>query len=178
MAGNLSIEAEGAPEFVAAMPGIGKEMRDSVKDIIDDAGKKAAAWMQWMAPRDKGDLAAAVRYEPPIFHPGGLGGGGQWESRVYVGEEEEDVARWVYQGTGIFKQVSTAPGGGYIYPVTGNVMGFEKDGQIVWTRYIKGQRPQREWVDGAMEVADFIVLEGIDHMMIESDGVGNFHVIG
>lgn len=172
MAGNFSIEVEeSGPGISVELPGIAARQVAHMRDVAEGAAKVGAAWMRWMAPKRSSDLANAVTSTDAVWHPGGLGGGGYWEAETYISEEEEDKARWVFEGTGIFKDGATDAD--RIYPSTGNILAFMHNGHMVFARSVKGQEPQTEWVTGAQEAADFYVDDRMNDSWVTTMGITN-----
>ncbi len=169
MAGNFEVDIQGDVKAVARLRGMGKP--DQMRKLVEDAAKAAASKMYVEAPVGKtGGLKRRIDWSHAFFHPGGAGGGGYWEAHAGV-TAGDPYPTHVFHGTGIY-----GPTGERIKPATGNVMvlyGLEKSREFdfsknnvvlgkprigpIYTRSIKGQRPQQHWVEAGQDTADWYV---------------------
>lgn len=142
-------------------------LKDDIKWIATEAAKVGADVMRAGAPRKSGQLAARIDWTEARFHLGGAGGGGFWEANAGVRSEPgNNYPTHVFTGTGIY-----GPYGTPVVPATGNILvlndyksrdmvsgvaGKARPGPI-YTRHVKGQRPQTEWVHDANDAAAHFV---------------------
>lgn len=80
--------------------------------------------MREVAPRDTGNLAASFRIR-------------KRSPTDYVIESDTEYAEYVLTGTGLH-----GPRRRVIRPRRARALRFEADGEIVFARYVRGQRPQ------------------------------------
>lgn len=154
MAGNFYLTMDGNIRILSKLRGV-EGMRDEIKDIVEGAAQRSAQTMQRHAPKGKtGGLYRRIGWTHARWHPGGAGGGGYWEADSGVGPGDPYPTH-VFHGTGIYGE-----SGEYIRARTGNVMvidGFKPRDMIggkashirpgpIFTKYIKGQKPQTDWV--------------------------------
>lgn len=134
---------------------VGFEVNDTLKDWVSHATEMGASYMRASAPRDQGALANAVRVEGPFYQPGGLGGGGSWVSKIDIDPFAAPHYRFVMLGTGLYRT-----DGGMQAPIVAKGNGpmiYEYVGRKWFMTSVQGQRPQREWFDRGVEIANEII---------------------
>lgn len=166
MAGNFHIEVNSASATakLKAIPGIAKEQS---RLIVTKAAMEGVKTMRMLAPvapadgyRTGGKLKSRIGMGVPTYFPGGLGGGGVYEVPFGVQRDPrypnpgEDPAVLVYRGTGLYGQYHRV-----ILPRAGNFMVFFYEGRWHFTKVVKGQKPQTDWVDLAQDRANAVVAD-------------------
>lgn len=135
-----------------------KDFKDDIIATMERAAHEAGTYMATHAPYHSGALYRSINVGPIVYRPGGAGGGGFYEIEVGVNEEMAPHARYVIEGTGIYGE---SPTNG-IFPTNRKFMAFDKMGEeTVFTRWTRGQRPQREWFEDAQELAQNIISRAI-----------------
>jgi len=145
-------EAVQADMTMRTIPGFKRQ----VVDATNDAARAAYEHAKLFAPQgESGNLRAAIEFDPAVYQPGGLGGGGEWRSTVAVDGTLAPQARWLIEGTGIYK-----PGGFPIRPRQAKAMVFFKHGEGPrFRQVVAGQERQDEWWEGALDVARRVLEE-------------------
>jgi hypothetical protein len=128
-----------------------RDFREEIKKSIEHAAHEAGAYMATHVPFHSGQLYNAINVGPVTYMPGGAGGGGRYEVLVGVDRDRAPHAEFVIEGTGLYNREN--PKNGIYSNTPGGVMAFEKFGEMVFTRYTRGQHPQREWFEDAQELA-------------------------
>jgi hypothetical protein len=159
----LSITLEGQAPLLMAFDRIDTWTHREGKTLLEALASNAEAWIRIYAPRgETGDLVRHVSRSGVYWHPGGAGGGGNWEIVAgvkpvplkYGGFRDSIYPLYAEKGT-------ASEGRGYIYPrddrmpastiatkrsrkQTGGVMTFQKQGEERKFRFrVRGQKPQR-----------------------------------
>lgn len=167
MAGNIEIKVDGTMNAEIGLRGIAGK-RDNVKKLVEQAAVAASTAMYARAPRGRTlGLSRRIDWQRAEFRPGGSGGGGTWVARAGV-TAGDPYPTHVFRGTGIY-----GPEGQPITARTGNVMvidnykqrdmDFSRNFPVlrkprpgpIFTRSIKGQKPQREWFIAGQETAEW-----------------------
>jgi hypothetical protein len=151
------VEIQGLTDFSVFFRAI-KEYRDEIQEAMREAAEAAGSYMQLHAPYASGDIYRAIFVGPLTYRPGAAGGGGYYEINVGVDEGQAPHTEHVIEGTGIYNREQPNAG---IFPSKGNVMVFQAGGEKVFTAWTKGQEPQREWFENAMELADRLIEQAI-----------------
>jgi hypothetical protein len=152
------IRSEGLTDFDIRFRAV-REFREEIVDTIERAADEAGAYMGTHVPFHTGQLFRAINVGPVEYSPGAAGGGGFYEVHVGVDESLAPHAEFVVEGTGIFNRERPTNG---IFPAQGNVMTFSKQGEgQIFTRWTRGQEPQRAWFENAMELARTIIARKI-----------------
>jgi hypothetical protein len=112
-------------------------------------------------------IARSIRKAETVFHAGGAGGGGFYEVRVGPGRDAPEHLTYVMEGTGLYGSLGTVirarMSGGHR-----GVLAIQKRGEGVRFRtFARGQRPQRQWYDDAVQVADQFVEEGLRSIRLD-----------
>lgn len=176
MAGNFSIEVSGTATVAARVRGDAERAKEASRAIATKAVKEAATTMRFLAPRSSEDnmfigydtLASRINWSRAIYKPGGAGGGGAWVAKAGVRRSPrftnplDDPAVYVYEGTGLF-----GPFHRVITSRAGNFMVFKYKGRWIITDQVKGQEPQRLWVDAAQDRANAVVAEWLGKFEVE-----------
>jgi hypothetical protein len=168
MSGNFEIVVEDHMA-VAKLRGDADRAKEWSQRVVTKASHEAAKVMRFLVPRGTSDmfigydtLESRIDSSKAIWHPGGLGGGGEWEAKAGVRRSPrypnpmEDPAAYVYEGTGLF-----GPFKRLIVPRSGNFLAFKWHGRMVFTKYVKGQEPQRTWVIAAQERANAVIASAL-----------------
>lgn len=168
MAGNFEIVVE---DHIAKakLRGSADREKEWSQKVVTDAARQGAQVMRFLVPKGTSDmfigydtLESRIDSSDAAWHPGGPGGGGTWEARAGVRRSPrhpdpmEDPAAYVYEGTGLF-----GPFRRLIVPRSGNFMAFKLNGRMVFTKFVKGQEPQRTWVIAAQERANAVVANAL-----------------
>lgn len=91
------------------------------------------------------------------YHPGGAGGGGQWEINVGTLDPPEHL-EWVVEGT---EDIFSSKGN------LGPLMAIQKMGEPVkFRRARRGQKPQTEWITDAQAATNTFISQRIERMRI------------
>lgn len=151
------VEVQGVQDFSIFFRAV-KEFRDEITEAMQRAAHEAGSYMQMHAPYESGDIYRAIFVGPMTYRPGAAGGGGYYEINVGVDEDRAPHAEFVIEGTGIYNREQPNAG---IFPSKGNVLVFEAHGEKVFTAWVRGQEPQREWFEGAMELADRLIEQAV-----------------
>ena len=149
---DFEIRTEGLDDFTLRFRAI-KEYRDEIRETLEEAAEKAGLYMTTHVPYDRGQLFSAIEVSPIRYAPGGSGGGGYYEIEVGVDESTAPHAEWVLEGTGLFNRENPTNG---IFP-DGNALRWHGQEGKIFAAWTKGQKPQREWFEGAIRLADAIV---------------------
>lgn len=165
MAGNFEITVEGDRVAVAKLRGDADRAKDWAQRTVNKAAREGARVMRFLAPKGEDSmfigydtLESRIDSSPAKWHPGGPGGGGNWEARAGVRRSPrypnplEDPATYIYEGTGLF-----GPFKRLIVPRAGNFLAFMWKGRMHFTKFVKGQEPQRLWVSAAQDRANAVV---------------------
>ena len=153
-----SIESEGIADFSVRFRAI-RDFREDILDTMQRAAEEAGSYMGTHVPYHSGGLYRAINVGSVQYRPGGAGGGGSYEVHVGVDESMAPYAEFVIEGTGIFNRENPTNG---IYPANGNVMAFQKNGEgTIFTRWTRGQEPQRAWFEDAQALAQGIIARAI-----------------
>lgn len=154
------LESEGLSDFRLRFRAVA-DFREKIIDAMEFAADAAGQYMGTHVPYHSGSIYRAINVGPVRYMPGGAGGGGFYEVNVGVNKDEAPHVEAVIDGTGIYAR----DGGGPIFPANGNVMVFTKLGEgKVFTRWTKGQEPQRAWFEDAQALASRLVAERISSM--------------
>ena len=152
------VRTEGLDDFEIRFRAI-KELRDDIEQTVTRAAREAGTYMAMHVPYHSGQLYRAINVTDAEFHAGGAGGGGYWEAHAGVDVTQAPHLLGVIEGTGIYNRDTPTNG---IFPSTGNVMAFEKQGEMtVFTAWIRGQEPQRAWFEGAQGVANAVIANAV-----------------
>lgn len=159
-------EVRGLDSLGEALIRVRASAEHQTRDLASEAGDAAKAMMLAKVPRSgktgQDTIAGSIRKLETAYRPGGAGGGGFFEVRVGPGEDAPEHLRWVMGGTGEY-----GPLGRVIRGHNGGVLAIQKRGEGVrFRQFARGQRPQRQWYDDAVDVADQIVAEGIRSLRI------------
>jgi hypothetical protein len=136
-----------------------KEFREEIREAVEDAVEAAGTYMALHVPYHSGKMYRAINVSKPKFHAGGAGGGGFYEAHAGLDETIAPHAEHVIEGTGLFNRTTPTNG---IYPATGNVFAFEKNGEgTVYAAWTKGQEPQRAWFEDAQDIARDVIARKV-----------------
>lgn len=157
----------GGADLLIKMRGIREVLDHQIRDIIGRAADAAANQMtlHWEAAPHHGtreeSIASSIGTTPPVFHPGGAGGGGYWEVHAGPGPDRPEHFEYVWRGTGIYgpTHMPYRSGTGQAMPVPGYGRGF--------AQHVAGQPPQQEWFAEAQRTAEAFVAEGIQRIRYE-----------
>lgn len=156
---DYDIRIEGETDFTLRFRALGEEFKDDIKDALEQAAYAAHAYMATHVPYHEGTLYRALNVGRVKYSPGASGGGGYYEIHVSVDADRAPHGEFVIEGTGIYNRDNPKNG---IYPASGNVMAFEKLGEgTVFTRWTRGQEPQRVWWDVGIEIANDEIMRAI-----------------
>ena len=97
----LDVDVRGFDAMLIRVKATQELLRRDIDDAIADGSDTAYRIMLNRVPRDSGKLAASIQQLPIRYSPGGLGGGGYWESEVIAGEGIPYLNP-VVEGSGIF----------------------------------------------------------------------------
>jgi hypothetical protein len=160
-----SIEERGADEVVVRVQAL-KGFKEEIKALVDLAAFNAGSYMKTHVPFHKGELYRAIFIHTSMgYKAGGAGGGGSYEATVGIDTSQAEHAEIVLEGSGIYNRDDPKNG---IFPANGNVMVFAgTEGDKVFTRWTRGQTPQREWYDDAVELAARTIQSGLFGLDIE-----------
>lgn len=142
---------------------------DESRELALEAAALGAETMAEMAPRGQtGELHERITHDDTaLWHPGGEGGGGYWETAAGVLDTGDDYPLFVAGGTGEFAGEGLSgllgiPSKGRIYPSQGNVFPMQIMGLTIFRAWQTGQRPQTDWITAAQQAADELVRMRID----------------
>jgi hypothetical protein len=165
MAGNFEIVVEGGASATAKLRGDADRLKEWSRRTVEKAAQEGASVMRFLVPKGTSDmflgydtLESRIDSSEAVWHPGGAGGGGTWEAHAGVRRSPrfpnplEDPATWVYEGTGL-----AGPKHREITPRAGNLLVFFWEGKWWFTSHVKGQEPQRLWVESAQARANAVV---------------------
>lgn len=159
---DYEIRSEGLTDFTVIFRAV-RDYREEITDAMEHAARMAGNYMGTHVPFHSGQLYRAINVGPVKYTAGGAGGGGFYEVHVGVDEATAPHAEAVIEGTGIYSRIAPTPG---IFPANGNVMAFSKLGEgVVFTKWVKGQEPQRAWFEDAQDIARNIVERAIRKKM-------------
>lgn len=98
---NLEVETRGFDAFQIRVRAMEEKFKADISEALVEGSETAYRIMLNRVPRDSGRLAGSIEQLPIRYSPGGLGGGGFWESEVIVGEGVPYV-NVVLEGSGVF----------------------------------------------------------------------------
>jgi len=152
-----SISGDAFEVLQLRLKGQGDAVKEEIKQTLVRAALRAEKILEAEVPHGETHaLANSIRMSPLKYSPGGAGGGGFWEIEVSVGEGVPYVQN-VVEGTGIF-----GPRAFPIYPKNPKgVMAFSKNGEFVFTKWVRGQEPDDLWIVHAQDAAQEEVDEGL-----------------
>ena len=169
----IETRVHGMDALVVGLRGVNEDVRQEIRDAVNDSLDAAEAVMQAGVPvGETGMLKATIEKESAVFRPGGLGGGGFHEGELRVGAGI-DYMQFVVEGTGVHGPLGTPiqAGAGNVRPKPDSSKYYQRSGAkwMVWTRFgrkwfrrkVKGQPPQDEWIIAAQETANAILAERI-----------------
>jgi hypothetical protein len=128
-----------------------------LRRIVEDAAEFGATVMRREVPKRTHRLERRITSTDADFRPGGAGGGGVYTAEFGFTDDpgpERDLPFWVYHGTGVFKDDPSFGGGlNPIFPLGDQPMRYFDNGQWHVRYSVRGQRPQKEWVEESYEAA-------------------------
>jgi hypothetical protein len=153
----------GGRTAVIGIRAIQTELAQFVKDVITEAAEDGKRTAEALAPRNKWNpgrnpkdsISRNIDTSDRSYAPGGTGGGGQYQVELYA---ESPHLREVMEGTGHYA------GKGNIKPTHGNLLRFEGKGQKFAVREVKGQAPQTEWWERAIEDTERYIESRVDQI--------------
>lgn len=169
MAGNLEIKEDGSMRALIGLRAI-EGKKHQVRHLVNDAAKAASSVMWTLAPQGKtGNLRRRIDWDRAEYRPGGAGGGGQWVATAGV-RAGDPYPSYVFRGTGLFgptqSRITARPGN--VMVIDGykqRDLDFSRKNPVlrkarpgpIFTRSIKGQRPQTEWIEKAQDTAEWYI---------------------
>lgn len=150
--------------FKARVRTMGEKAVIDVAAWTEEAARAAVSIMHLGVPRDSGLLSTAIRITGPIYRPGGLGGGGVYETRVDIDPFVAPHYRYVMEGTGM--HYARSP---HMIQSSKPMRWFDIAGSKVFRMSSEGQEPQNEWYDEGILAAQ----EHLDQMVAERDPFGS-----
>lgn len=149
-------------ELTVRMRALGGELRGQTRGVIAEALRIGQLTAEREAPRgpilernDGRKIADSINVDDANYSPGGSGGGGFYEGRLYADSTIAPHLQYVMEGT-------ADQGRGLIRPSRGNVLVFQKEGETVRFRpWVHGQRANTRWWDDAHAA----VLESLDQQI-------------
>lgn len=150
------------PDVIVKMRALGGEFSGMVRGLVAEAVKEGKRVAEMEVPVGPEQFHTGSRIKDAIqsftspYKPGGAGGGGTFEGRIWVDNELAPQVDFVMQGT-------MDDGTEKIKPAKGNVLAIEKDGEGVHYRaWAHGQRPNTSWWEHAFDEAEHILSTGLE----------------
>lgn len=152
-------------EVSARIQAAGREFRDQIKAVLEEAAETGRKVAEAGAPRDltfKNNgrrISDSILVDNVRYAPGGSGGGGNYEIRLYASGAIAPHLRYVFEGTGGRDRK--------IYPAHGNVLAIQKEGEEVsFRRWTHGQDPQTAWWEDAHYAMEDAITAGVQRMNV------------
>lgn len=150
---------EGTAELELKIQALGRELKEQVRDIVQEAAQVAFWTWRTTIPYHTGELSDSIVVEDLVYEPGRAGGGGFYTAKVSVAEHDprqQQKLRWVTEGTGIF-----GPTKSFITPRYKKAMKFESRGETIFTKKTIGQAGRDRWIELGQEAAAQYMRQGI-----------------